>query len=181
MVHEDAQPIPRRHFALWNRWVPQDARRLNLGVFEVSLEVPAAAYETRVDFTSAAQWERAYYDGVYPDRWIAGRALVDMRIPSGPTSLRLRGMSPGGRGLVYPVRIRLDADDELLGEAIVQKSGEFDVSVPVPASFTANGDRDARVSVRPESNCFSSKDDTRCLTVRLDGLSFEDSSSPFKN
>jgi hypothetical protein len=181
MVQEDAQPIPRRTFVLWNRWVPLDARRLNLGVFEVRLEAASArpaAPETKIDFTSAAQLDRTYYDGVYPDRWVAKRASINMRIPGGSTSLRLRGMSPGRRGLVYPVRIRLDADDELLGEAIVQKPGEFDVSVPVPASLTANGDRDARVSAQPESNCFSARGDMRCLTVRLEGLSFEQPGSP---
>jgi hypothetical protein len=180
VIQEDAQPIPRRHFALWNRWVPLDARRLNLGVFEVSLEVPAAEHETRVDFTSAEQVERTWYDGVYPDQWVAGRASIDMRIPGGSTKLRVRGMSPGRRGLVYPMRIRLGADSELFGEAIVQKPGEFDVSVPVPASFTADGDRDARVTVQPESNCFTGTDDTRCLTVRLERLSFEDPSSPYQ-
>jgi len=176
MVQEDAQPLPRRTFVLWNRWVPLDARRLNLGVFEVSLEAASAhpaAPETKVDFMSAAQLERTYYDGVYPDRWIAGRASVDMRIPSGSRKLRVHGLCPRGGGLVYPVRIRLDADDQLLGETTVEKPGEFDVSVPVPASLTASGDRDARVSLQAESNCYTGKGDTRCLTVRLERMSFE--------
>jgi hypothetical protein len=34
------------------------------------------------------------------------------------------------------------------------------------------------VSAQPESNCFSARGDMRCLTVRLEGLSFEQPGSP---
>jgi hypothetical protein len=182
MVQEDATPIPRT-YGLWNRWVPRDPRRLNLAVFEASLEAPAThsdALQARVDFTSEAELARTYYNGVYPDRWLAGRAAVEMRVPRRSKTLRVRGMAPGGTNLMFPMRIRLNVDDQPLGEAILQKPGNFDESVPVPASFTGKGDRDALVSIQPGSNCFVGNGDTRCLTVRLEGLSFEGPGSRYQ-
>src|SRR5204862_6119011 len=95
---EDAEPLPSK-FALWNRWVPSDARRLNLGVFEAVIGSPEAlarALQPDADFHSEETFSRAYYDGIYQDRWLGARAAIDLRMPSGSKMVNIRGMAPAG-------------------------------------------------------------------------------------
>ncbi len=179
LVREDVQPLPRT-YGLWNRWIPVDPRRLNLAVFEVSLEPPATqsdVLQATVDLTSETQMAHTLYNGIYPDRWLAGPATIRMRIPGRAKTLRILGMALSGTNTVFPMQIRLNADDEPLGEFILREAGNFDASVRVPASLSAGGGREADVSIQAGPRCAVGTRDTRCLTVRLQSLSFEDSAN----
>jgi hypothetical protein len=179
-VREDARMLPRIH-PWWNGWVPKDPRRLNLAVFEAGLEAPTAPSEipeAAVDFASESQLAHTLYNGIFPDRWLAGTASVDMRAPRRSDSLRIRGLAPGGTKLVFPIHLRIYGNDEPLGEATVQVPGNFNISFALPPAFRQDGARDIRVGLEPESNCFVTDRDTRCLTVRLDKLKFESSAQP---
>jgi hypothetical protein len=175
MVREDAHPLPRL-YGLWNHWVPREARRLNLAVFAVKLESEGVSggVPSELDFRSEAQFGQALFNGIYPDRWLAGRASVEMRVPPKAKAICIRGTAPGGTTLVFPMPIRLHADHDFLGEAIVRKPGDFNLTVPVPDSLTNKGSRDVRLGIQPASGCFFNVagGDTRCLTVRLERLSF---------
>jgi hypothetical protein len=176
-VQEDANMLPRTH-PLWNEWVPKDPRRLNLAVFEAGLETDAAPSDSpqpAVDFTSYSQLAHTLYNGIFPDRWLAGRATVVMRAPGQASALRIRGLAPGGTSLVFPLHLRIYGNDEPLGEVTIQVPGRFDISLPLPHAFVHDMAQDVRLGVEPESNCFVTKSDPRCLTVQLDVLDFEKS------
>jgi hypothetical protein len=178
MVEEDVGMLPRPH-VWWNRWVPNDPRHLNLAVFEASLQTAAASsgsLQPSLDFASQSPWTHALYNGLFPDRWLAGKATVEMRVPSDAGFLRLRGLAPGGTSLVFPLHLRVYDDDRPLGDAIVNLPGNFDISLPLPRVFPRDA-QEVRIGIEPESRCFVGKSDSRCLTVRLDQVSFEASAS----
>jgi hypothetical protein len=151
---------------------------LNLAVFEASLQKAAVPYgplQPSVDFASQLPWAHTLYNGLFPDRWLAGRASVAMRAPSDAGFLRLRGLAPGGTRLVFPLHLRIYGNDQPLGEATLQLPGNFNIVWPLPSAFPRDGAQQVRIGVEPESPCFVSKSDPRCLTVRLDQISFETS------
>lgn len=153
----------------------RDPRLLNLAVFEADLEpamAPSESFQESVDFASDSQLEHTLYNGIFPDRWLAGKASVEMRAPRQSRSLRIRGLAPGGTGLVFPLHLRIYADDEPLGDAMVRVPGNFDVSLALPDAFRGDGARDVRIGIEPEAKCFVTKSDSRCLTIRLKQLSF---------
>jgi hypothetical protein len=174
LVRENAEPLPRP-WGLWNRWVPRDARKLNLGVFSATLEngdSGGASGVSEIDFRADPDLGGGAYDGVYADGWVAARASIAMRVPRNCQQVRIRGTAPGGTDLKFPLALRLSADGRQIGEGIVNQPGSFDVRVPFPRPLRSPP-RDVVLDVNPSSSCFTNLagGDTRCLTVRLDKMS----------
>jgi hypothetical protein len=122
--------------ALWNRFIPNDYRRLNLGISNVrllteeqfaKLEVPAA-----LDVAGRADWDRAALgiNGVYADGWTSREAEFWLRQPEGARKLVLRGSQPGVAGGPWPARYEIAVNGEPKVRQ-VEASGPFTLEVAV--------------------------------------------------
>ena len=105
VVHETAQPLPRK-FALWKKWVPADARGLNLAISELKV-VPANETEFtlpgELDLTSKNGLSSALTNGIYPDRWGGHEMRISLQSPKGASAVEISGSGTACQWLLVPV------------------------------------------------------------------------------
>jgi hypothetical protein len=131
-VREDAAPQPRR-FALWNRWVPHDARRLNLAVSELTLLDAGqedSLLETALEFGPGKQMA-GLVEGIYGDGWAGGAAEMILRVPPAVAAVEISGLLPRVTTLRYPYPMSLSINGAALSPGRIAQPGDFHLTVPV--------------------------------------------------
>lgn len=131
-VRETAKPLPRKH-ALWNRWVPADARRLNVAIAEVALvdaQETDDGVQSAVSFNSPEDMNRAFLDGIYEDGWVGAAASIRLRVPAEPEAIKIAGTVPGVRVFSFPYRLDLYLDGKAAGQYYVSQAGAFRIRIP---------------------------------------------------
>lgn len=173
-IREDASPLARDH-ALWNRWVPTDARRLNVGVSAVSLIDAGqtdASLESAMNFGPGKKVEGTV-DGVYADGWIGESANVVLRVPARPEAIEIAGSIPGVSCFHFPYQVALALDGAPIEGARILVAGEFHLRVPLRGIGLVPG-RAVRIALGPFSTFTGrsqgSNNDDRKLSILLNRI-----------
>lgn len=192
-IREDALPLPRRH-ALWNRWVPRDARRLNIAVTEISLidaDQTGSLVESALDFKPGNRID-GLVNGVFQDGWIGDTADVLLRVPTRPAALEIDGIVPGVPSFSFPYKISLSIDGAPVEGLRIANPGEFHLSMPLRGRDLVEG-REVRLRLGPLATFNGSSSglnsDARTLSVWLKHIAFVGArpdqkviaASPFRN
>ncbi len=178
-IHETAVPM-RRQVALWNSWVPSDARRLNVAItrFElVNASSPggSGSLPASVDFTSGDGDWPVPVNGIFPDRWVSRRAEITMGIPRDPAWVEVDGFIPGIKPYKFPIPVELMAGPVSLGTQMIQVAGDFHLRAQVPPELAKSLEAQTTVvlstpaSFQPSE--ISSSSDSRILSFQLRKLS----------
>ncbi|MGO9893829.1 MAG: hypothetical protein ACLPX8_06410 [Bryobacteraceae bacterium] len=170
-VGEDAYPLPR-HWALWNRWVPDEPRSLNLAVTSVGLAGSDVIQRLppSVDLTSSGGIQ-APAVGFYADRWIGDEARLTLRSAAVPDGVRITGVAPGGVELPFPFHIGIALNGAPLPSCTVPGSGHFDITCAIPLGLqrTLVAGVEVQLLIRAEAT-FTTPRDRRRLSLRLDKI-----------
>ncbi|MBI4576414.1 MAG: hypothetical protein HY722_09155 [Planctomycetes bacterium] len=175
-VEEAAHLVPRPH-GLWNTWIPRDPRRLNIAVSEFAL-VPdngeAADLSTTMDLTSQASFRHVLFDGIFPDRWVGNKAMVELGLPHGATAIELVGMVPGVPTLPFPYRIRAVVNGTSVGEQSIPHPGAFQLRFSLKEVMATNDVGKATIVVEPAATFLGAQlgmsEDHRPLSILLDHI-----------
>jgi len=171
LVEEDAEPLPRRG-ALWNRWVPGDARRLNVAVKSIALvdaDLDSDSLSSFLDLESP-NWKTTLFNGIFLDRWMAAEATITLASPAPPPKeLSVKGMVPGGVGLPFPFRITPSLNGVLLPACEIRHAGTFQARCPIPDSVSRSmrPGQTIRIDLQAEKT-FTEQTDPRRLSLQLD-------------
>jgi len=183
-VVERAAPLPREHFALWNRWVPSDPRLLNVALAELSISderVAESDLPTAVDLTDPEQFRRAQVSGIFPDRWIGSEATIKLALRDGAGRVEIRGFLPSVEGLKFPCQIALEVNGVPVGVREVPHPGSFALHFPLYPAVGSKLDRPAALTllVRPAAT-FSAGDgrQKRNLSVLVDRIGITAATPP---
>lgn len=147
-IKEKNKPMPRP-FALWNKSIPADYRRMNAAFANATLIAPdaqlGAAPPARGEtmalkplFTKAVQ-----FSGFQLDGWIGDLAQMTLRAPQGAKALEITGLAPGNMGFTYPFKVKVQVNGQET-EVTLRTAGQFTLTAPMP------GDSEmASVSILP--------------------------------
>lgn len=173
LVHESASPLPRKH-ALWNDWVPSDARHLNVALAEATLIAADQAdsiLESSAEFGPGHRAE-ALTNGIYADGWATETVSVVLRVPPRAAEVEIAGTIPGVRTFSFPYRMPLSVNGVVVKDVVVSTPGAFRVRIPLaPSGLNLAPGTSARLVIGPLPT-FSGKglgvnDDTRRLAIML--------------
>jgi hypothetical protein len=177
-VEEDVRPISRS-LALWNKWVPEDARLLNVAVAELEL-VDTGGEETHiptsVNFTDA-EWTTT--NGIFPDRWLGTEAEVELQVPPDPQQIVLRGFVPQVHTYRFPMPVEVLIGGHLLGNIKIGRPGDFELRIPIGSDALASLVKATNITVtlRPAQSFVPSvlgtSNDLRRLSFQIRYLGFE--------
>ena len=177
-VEEIADPI-KRTLALWNRWVPADARHLNVAVSHLELiegGAGSAHVPSEVDFGAQLGGWGTTTNGLFPDRWAGAGASIGLRVPPGTAYLDLRGFVPGVRAYSFPIHLDFFAGGEPLGSGRIDAPGQFRIRIPVSAAVAARLHGEATISLHPSATFQPSAlrigPDTRILSFQISYIGF---------
>ena len=134
LVKERNKPLPRR-LGLWNRDIPADYRRLNVGFSNVRALVPDAPLPPGPKLGETVpflQWHpHAYrFDGIESDGWMDKRAQVTMALPAGAKHVAVRGFAPGNLDFKFPLDVSVTVNGRQTRTPI-ERAGVFEVTAPV--------------------------------------------------
>lgn len=174
-VKERNKPLPRR-LGLWNRDIPADYRRLNVGFSNVRALPPDAPLPPgpKLGETVAfLQWHpHAYrFDGLESDGWMDKRAQVTMAVPAGAKHVAVRGFAPGNLRFTFPLDVTLTVNGREVKTPIAQ-AGVFEVGAPLE-----EGAKSAEVVIRTTQSQAIGERALRSKFIyrglRLDSLEFK--------
>jgi hypothetical protein len=183
VIKEDAEPLPRGH-ALWNRWVPSDARRLNLAVVEVKLvdaEGADQALPSIAEFGPDKQ-PRYLLNGIYPDAWAGGAASVTLQIPPHADAVEISGTLPGGGVVSLPYLVPVSLNGVALDAGRLMRPGTFRLRIPLQGrGLELVAGHAAEVAVGPLAT-FNGRskginDDPRDLSILINRVALVDSAT----
>jgi hypothetical protein len=170
LVDEQANPLPRP-WALWNRWVAHEARRLNVAI--ASVDLVDADLDTRNLFSfvdlASPNGNTALLNGIFMDRWMGTEASLTLASPDpAPRELRVSGMAPGGVGLRFPFRLTAKLNGILLPPCEIRQPGDFQTHCPVPDALarSVQPGQAVRIDIQAEKT-FTGAADPRALSLRL--------------
>ncbi|MGO9231899.1 MAG: hypothetical protein ACLQKA_22125 [Bryobacteraceae bacterium] len=172
LVEEDASPLPRSG-ALWDRWVPGEARPLNVAVADMSLvdanadTLSASSFDVTSGFGSGT-----LFNGIFLDRWMAAEASITLATPAPlPTGLSVIGTAPGDRGLTFPFHLTPSVNGVPLPDCEIVRAGSFQVRCPMPDAIrnSLQPGQPVRVDLRAGTT-YSGGADPRRLSLRLDRI-----------
>jgi hypothetical protein len=112
-VRESVHQLPRA-FSLWNKDVPADYRRLNLLVSEVRVLPPGAPSGAAAPRRLSGEMlfvASTSFNGIQPNRWVAGSFSVSYRRPPGSERVALSLFVPGHPRLHFPMALVGTLDD----------------------------------------------------------------------
>ena len=136
-VVENARPISRNH-AFWFRWIPRDPRLTNVGFSSIrlyGLGQPILPTVKELDFSDQRTFRQIISNGVYQDRWVGNRATITLQSgKNSPASIRVEGVLPDVKSFHLPCTLAFSWDDEFAGVSRLDKSGAFEVAVPLPTA-----------------------------------------------
>jgi hypothetical protein len=98
----------RRDFSLWNKDVPGDHRRLNLLVSEVRVQPPGVRSGTPAPRRLSGEMlfvASTSFNGIQPNRWVAGTFSLSYRRPPGSERVALSVLVPYHRRLHFPMTL----------------------------------------------------------------------------
>jgi hypothetical protein len=141
-IKEKNRSLPRP-FALWNKEIPADYRRLNIAFSNARLVAPGAPSApppplgrpiTFLQLMRAAE----SFDGFQLDGWIGERAQVSLPVPRGATQVEVTGLVPGNMGFAFPfkVALRIDGRDT---EIVIPNAGDFKLVAPLGGQAASAG------------------------------------------
>ena len=179
VVHETAQPLPRK-FALWKKWVPADARGLNLAISELKV---VTANETEftlpgeLDLTSKNGLSSALTNGIYPDRWGGHEMRISLQSPKGASAVEISGEVPHVNGFSFPYEIEVFLKGAAIGIAKVDKPGNFSVRLALPEQLPdSSHGHPWELTLNPASvfvgESLGINSDQRPLSIKLDSVRF---------
>jgi len=137
-IRERNKPLPRE-LALWNRDIPKDYRRQNVGFADVSILPPhapapaAPALGERVGTIDFMHRYASQFDAVQLDGWLgATPARFVSCAPAGAKALRIDGYLPPDLhfAMPYALKVRVDGHEY---ERPIGAAGPFSVEVPLEA------------------------------------------------
>jgi hypothetical protein len=170
LVDEDAEPLPRRG-ALWGRWVPGDARRLNVAVTSITLvdaNLQTGSLSSVFDLASPNR-DEVLFNGFFTDRWTGTEETLTLASPAQLWELRVSGMAPGGVGLPFPFRLTPSFSGSPLAPCEISRAGAFQVHCPIPDSLRRSMRPGQPVLIHLEAEkTFSPRGDPRRLSLQLD-------------
>lgn len=174
-VSEDVQPI-QRDLALWNAWVPKDARHLNIAVAQVHLigsQDHVDASES-VNLLNPESFAAGEINGIYPDRWMGREVNLELTMPPGATDIEIDGTLPRVAALPLPYHVTLKAEGRDLGDMRLNQSGHFQQRIGISEDLRKSlGGSSVRLTLVAESTFRESADrDARTLAIRLDRIGF---------
>src|SRR5207247_3048520 len=175
-ITEDASLIPRE-FGLWNRWIRQDPRHLNVAVSELALvsdQDGDVDLDTQLNLISQTKPNDVLFDGIYPDRWIGQQAEVQLRVPSRANAVEITGTVPDVSTFRFPYAVRAFVNGSSVGEKWVTTPGSFHLQFPLDNISLRNGNGTLTITIKPESTFVGSElglnQDRRRLSLLLDGI-----------
>ena len=171
VISENAQPLPRR-WALWNRWVPEEARELNIAVTAVGLydSRTADAPPTAFSLTSATP-SRAIASGFFSDRWMGSEATVTLAAPAVAGDVQIVGMVPGVAALPFPFSISLQLNGAWVPSCTIDRPGQFKVLCPIPREASAGLRAGQGVEIHIQAPAtFTTPNDKRQLSMRIESV-----------
>ncbi|MEP7068152.1 MAG: hypothetical protein ABI789_02880 [Usitatibacter sp.] len=174
-VKERNRPLPRR-FVLWNRDIPTDYRRMNLGFSNARIitgeskpYAPAPALGTKIAFLQLHSVAERF-NGLQLDGWLGEHAEVTLAAPSGATQLRMEGFAPGNLGFAFPFPVTVAVNGRAM-EYKIAAPGPFTLDLPL-----RQGEGEAAVSILPSQSRNVGGEEIRHKvvksSVRLDTLTF---------
>ncbi len=179
---DSAKPIPRG-WSLLRRWVPKDARRLNLVVLKVELlndrEYQALRLPCRLDLSRPEVWSTPNLNGIYPDHWIANKAHLSLEACREADSVVIQGFAPGlpASAPDVPVNVTVDGAEWTVH---LDKPGPFTISVPLTRSVEKGSTHEISIG-SPRSFVpvqLGLGPDQRRLSISLDVVEFHDCCAP---
>jgi len=173
-VSEDAEPLARSN-ALWNSWVPADARSLNVAISTLELvgaDGTDALLQSVMDF-GEGKHSLGLMDGVYPDGWVGQSAKFVMRVPPNLAAIEIRGMLPGMSALPHPYKLAVSVENQPVDVVSISRPGAFDLKIPVETRRLGIGSmRSAHVTLGPlvtfNGRSSGLSGDPRDLSILLD-------------
>jgi len=181
-VKEDASSLPRR-WALWNRWVPEDARRLNIAITRVALAGINAECDLPTSLNLLSEGEtQPLTNGFFADRWMGAEAAVTLTSPAPPDAIALKGMIPAGMNLPSPFHLDLTLNGAPLPSCTIARPGPFQVSCPIPAEVRRSLKPSAPVyfGIKAEAT-FTTSADPRQLSLQLERVDLTKAQSTNQN
>ena len=174
-IKERNKPLPRR-FVLWNRDIPTDYRRMNIGFSNARIVTPdskpsspAPAIDARIGFLQLHSVAEQF-NGLQLDGWLGENAEITIPAPPGAKELRLEGLAPGNLGFTFPFPIMVAVNGREM-EHKIAAPGPFVLNVPL-----RQDESKAAIAIRPSQSRNLGDEDIRHKvvrsSVRLDALTF---------
>lgn len=134
-IKEKNKPLPRP-FALWNKEIPADYRRMNISFSGARLVLPDAPPASpapelgrKVAFLPLLR-SAEQFNGFQLDGWTGDMAQVTLAAPQGARSVEVTGLAPGNMGFKFPYRLAIDVNGRRT-EAVLPAPGEFTLAAPL--------------------------------------------------
>ena len=171
VIQESAEALPRAK-PLWNRWVPAEARRLNVALDSVAL-VQIDTTESRSSLRlDSAEWNTSLFNGISPDKWMGVESAILLAAPAvPPKELHITGTVPGGAGLPFPFHLTVILNGIRLTPCEIPRAGAFSIHCPIPTHLFDSAQPRQAVQIKLlAEKTFKPKNDTRELSLRLDSI-----------